>query len=149
RILDQLQAVRLHAADLPVHDAAISAVAEIRNRAAQSAGRGRARSLALRVRKSGPRGILASLGSVPQRLLELGLQNAIEIVRRDRTDELVGNPAVAADDEVLRHAVDSPFDRGTPIEVGARGRVRIAVAAEKPTGVVGLVLVVDADDADA
>src|SRR5207302_9257966 len=65
-----------------------------------------------------------------------------------RADELVGDAAVAADHEALRHAVDTPFDRGAAVLVGARRRERIAVAVEKPAGVVGLILVIDADEAD-
>ena len=64
-------------------------------------------------------------------------------------DQLVGDAAVAADDERLRHAVDAPLDRGAAALVRARSDERIAVAAEKTPGVLGFVLVVDADDAQA
>src|SRR4051812_16333879 len=40
-----------------------------------------------------------------QRLLDLGLEHGIEIGRRDRADQLVGDPAVATDQERLGHAV--------------------------------------------
>ena len=76
-----------------------------------------------------------------------GLSDRVEIIRRDRSDELVGDAAVAADDECFRHAVNAPFDRGAAVAVGAGGGERIAVAAEKAPGVLRLVLVIDADDA--
>ena len=55
--------------------------------------------------------------------------------------------AVAADDEGFRHAVDAPLDRGAAIAVDAVGDEGIAIAAEKAPRIVGLVLVVDAGDA--
>src|ERR1051326_8458993 len=84
-----------------------------------------------------------------QRLGELGQEHTLEIIRRDRTDELEGDAAVAADHECLRHAVDAPFDRGAAVLIRPGGRERIAVAVEKAAGVVGMVLVIDADEADA
>ena len=57
--------------------------------------------------------------------------------------------ASLADHEGFRHAVDAPFDRGAAALVGAGGGERIAVAAEEAPRVVGLVLVVDADQAHA
>src|SRR5262249_25940270 len=78
-------------------------------------------------------------------LLELRLEPALEILRRDRADQLERDAAVAADQEGLRHAVDAPLDRGAAVLVGAVARERIAVAAEESAGVLGLVLVVDAD----
>jgi hypothetical protein len=56
--------------------------------------------------------------------------------------------AVAADHESFRHAIDAPVDRGAAVAVGADGGERIAVAADEAARVVGLVLVVDADDAE-
>ena len=57
--------------------------------------------------------------------------------------------AVAADDERLRHAVDAPIDRGAAVRIDADRGERIAVAVEKTPRVLGLVLVVDADQLDA
>ena len=73
----------------------------------------------------------------------------VDIVRRDRADQLVDDRAVAADDECFRHAVDAPFDRGAAVAVDADGAERIAVAAEEAPRVVGRVLVVDADHLQA
>src|SRR5215471_11073223 len=84
-----------------------------------------------------------------QGLLDRGLQALGEIVGRDRPDQLVGDAPVAADDEGLGNSVHAPFDRRTAVAVDAVGGERIAEAAEKAPRVVGLVLVVDADDADA
>src|SRR5258708_7989541 len=81
-----------------------------------------------------------------QRLVDLDLQNAVEILRCDRAHHLVGDGAVAADDKSFRHAVDAPFDRGAAVAVDADDAERIAVAAEKAPGVVRRVLVVDADE---
>src|SRR5262249_15343053 len=55
----------------------------------------------------------------------------------------------AADDKGFRHAIDAPFDRGAAVLVGAGGGEWITVAAEKPPRVVGIVLVIDADYAQA
>ena len=84
-----------------------------------------------------------------QRLGDRGLERAFQIIRRDRSDQLVGDLAVAADHERLGHAVDAPLDRSTAVGVGAVRHERIAVAAEEAPRIVGLVLVVDAGDADA
>ena len=81
-----------------------------------------------------------------ERLLDLGLDDRVEILRRDRSHELVGDAAVAADDESFRHAINAPFDRGAAVLVGADGGERIAIAAEKAPGILRVVLVVDADD---
>src|SRR4029077_962652 len=81
-----------------------------------------------------------------QRLLDLGLEYAFEICLGDRPDQLVGDLAVAADQEGLRHAVDAPFHRSAAVAVGAGRRERIAVPAEEAARVVGLVLVIDADE---
>ena len=80
-----------------------------------------------------------------QRLVDLGLEHGVDIVRRDRADQLVDDGAVAPDDEGFRHAIDAPFDRGAAVAVDADNAERIAVAAEEAPGVVGRVLVVDAD----
>src|SRR5215203_5236717 len=56
-----------------------------------------------------------------QRLFDLRLEHRFQIFRRDRADQLVGNAAIAADDERLRNAVDAPFDRGAAIGVGTVG----------------------------
>ena len=78
-----------------------------------------------------------------------GLSRQVEIVGRDRPDQLVGDAGVAADDEGFRHAVDAPFDRRAAAFVGACRGERIAVAAEEAPRIVGIVLVVDADQAHA
>ncbi len=81
-----------------------------------------------------------------QRLVDLDPEHGVDIVRRDRADHLVDDGAFAPDDEGLRHAIDAPFDRGAAVGVDADDAERIAVAAEEAPGVVGRVLVVDADD---
>ena len=78
-----------------------------------------------------------------------GLDLRGDILRRDRTHELEGDAAVAADHEGLRHPIDPPIDRGAAVAVGAGGDERVAVAADEAARVVGLVLVIDADDANA
>src|SRR5260370_31116263 len=81
-----------------------------------------------------------------QRLVDLGLKHGVEIRRGDRADQLVDDRAFAADHKRLGHAIDPPFDRGAAVAVDADNAERIAVTAEKAPGVVGRVLVVDADD---
>ena len=49
------------------------------------------------------------------RLEDFGLDEAVQIVRTYLSDHLVGDHAVAAHDEGLRHAVDSPVDAGAPV----------------------------------
>src|SRR6185312_7106378 len=80
-----------------------------------------------------------------QGLVDLGLEHGVDVFRRDRADQFVENRAAAADDEGLRHAINAPFDRRAAIAVDADHAERIAVAAEKAAGIVGGVLVVDAD----
>src|ERR1019366_130066 len=80
-----------------------------------------------------------------QRLVDLGLEHGVDIIRRHRADHLVNDGAFATDDEGLRHAIDTPFDRGATVAVDADNAVRIAVAAEKAPRFVRRVLVVDAD----
>src|ERR1700712_816506 len=65
-----------------------------------------------------------------QRLLDLGLEHGIHILRRQRADHLVDDGAFAADHEGLRHAVDPPFDRGAAVAVDADNAERVAIAAE-------------------
>src|SRR5437667_45067 len=67
-----------------------------------------------------------------QRLVQLGQQHALEIFRIDRADELIGDAAVAADHERLRHAVDAPFDRGAAVRVDARRRAPAASSSSAP-----------------
>src|SRR6185369_179659 len=55
----------------------------------------------------------------------------------------------AIDHERLGYAVHTPVDRGAAVGVGADRRERIAVAADEAPRILRLVLVVDADDADA
>src|SRR4051794_2657800 len=50
----------------------------------------------------------AGRGSMRQRLLDLGFQYEFEIGFADRTDQLIGDLAVAADEEGFRDAVDAP-----------------------------------------
>src|ERR1043165_2002830 len=59
---------------------------------------------------------------------------------------LVENRAVAADHKGWGHAVNAPFDRGAAVAIDADDTERVAVAAEEAAGVVGRILVVDADD---
>src|ERR1700736_5401366 len=81
-----------------------------------------------------------------QRLLDLPLEHAFKIRRRYRADHFVDDSALPPDHEGFRHAVDAPFNRGPAVAVDADHAERIAVAAEKAPGIVGGVLVVDADD---
>src|SRR5215216_1165690 len=81
-----------------------------------------------------------------QRLFDRDLQYAVEIGRRHRPDQLVDDGAVAADHEGFGHAIDAPFDRTAAVAVDADDAERIAVAAEEAAGVIGRILVVDADD---
>src|SRR5215831_3879831 len=71
-----------------------------------------------------------------QRLLDLRLQHAVEIVRRDGPHQLVEDRALAADDKGLRHAIDAPFDRGAAISVDADCAEWVAVAAEEAPRIV-------------
>src|SRR5438309_6931090 len=75
-----------------------------------------------------------------QRLVDFSLQDRVDIVRRHRTDQLVDDGPLAADDKGLRHAIDAPFDRGAAVAVDADHAERIAVAAEETPRVVGRVL---------
>src|SRR5215813_983151 len=84
-----------------------------------------------------------------QGLLDLRLEHRIDVLRRDGADELVGDAAVAPDQEGLRDPVYAPVDGGAAVLVGADHGKGIAVTAEEAAGIVGLVLVVDADDANA
>src|SRR5262249_24608240 len=84
-----------------------------------------------------------------QRLFDGGLDLAGDVLGRDRAHELVGDAAIAADEEGLRHAVDPPIDRRAAIAVGPGGNEWIAVAADEAARILGLVLVIDPDDADA
>src|SRR5450759_3380523 len=77
-----------------------------------------------------------------QRLVDLDPEHGVDIIRRHRADHLVNDGAFAADDEGLRHAIDTPFDRGATVAVDADNAVRIAVAAEKAPRFVRRVLVV-------
>src|SRR3954471_5588561 len=85
-------------------------------------------------------GMTVPSGRRLQRLLDLGLEHAVDILRRHRADQLVDNGAVAADHEGFRHAVDAPFDRGAAVGVDPDHAERVAVAAEEAAGVVGRVL---------
>ena len=88
-------------------------------------------------------------GKLAQRLLDFGQKRADEIVRRDRPYQFVGDAAVAADQESLRHAIDTPVDRGPARLVAAGGDKGIAIPIEKPPRIVGRILVVDADKLNA
>src|SRR5256885_2283434 len=85
---------------------------------------------------SRPRVSAARLGARLQRLVDLDLQHAVEILRGHRSDQLVEDGAVAADHKGLGHAIDAPFDRGPAVAVDADDPERIAVAAEEAAGVV-------------
>src|SRR6267378_5933431 len=81
-----------------------------------------------------------------QRFFDFDLEDGVDVVGGDRADHLVDNGAFATDHEGLRHAIDTPFDRGAAVAIDADNAERIAVAAEEAPGVVGGVLVVDADE---
>src|SRR5262249_34666367 len=89
----------------------------------------------------------SSLGS--QRLFDLRHQRPFEIVRSDPPDQLEGNPAIAANDKRLRHAVDAPFDRRAAAAVAPDGGKRVAETTEKAPRAFRLVLLIDGDDANA
>src|SRR6516164_1235086 len=84
-----------------------------------------------------------------ERLLDLGLHHLFEVFWRERADQLVGDAAIAPDDEGLGHPIDAPLDRRAAVGVGAGGGEGIAETAEETARIVGLVLVVDADEPDA
>ena len=90
-------------------------------------------------------------GSRPclQRLVDFDLEHTVDVIRRHRADHLVDDRAFAPDDEGFRNAIDTPFDGSAAVAVDADDAIRVAVAAEEAPGVVGGVLVVDADDLDA
>src|SRR5258705_13344450 len=75
--------------------------------------------------------------------------HALERSLRDRADVLVGDAALAIDDEGLRHAVDAPFDRGASVAVDADGGEGIAVKAKEAPRRSRLVLVIDPKELDA
>src|ERR1700704_47118 len=81
-----------------------------------------------------------------QRLLDFDLEHGVDVVGCDRADHLVDDGAFSPDHEGLRHAIDTPFDRGAAVAIDADDAKRIAVAAEEAPGVVGGVLVIDADE---
>src|SRR5260370_41564657 len=56
---------------------------------------------------------------------------------------LVGNMAVASDDEVLRHAIDAPVVGYPSVASGARASVRIAYLVQPASGIIRTVLVVE------
>src|SRR6266511_2290554 len=82
-------------------------------------------------------------------LLDGGFQSGLEIIRRYRSDQLVGDAPVAPDDERFGHPVHSPFDGRAAVAVGPVGCKRIAVPAEKAPRIVRLVLVIHSDDVHA
>src|SRR6187455_2821439 len=71
-----------------------------------------------------------------------------EILGRQGSDMLVADGAVGADDEGFGDTVDAPVDGGAAVRIDADGGVRVAEGAEEAAGVVGIVLLVDADHAD-
>src|ERR1700682_3698497 len=81
-----------------------------------------------------------------QRLLDFDLEHGVDVVGCDRADHLVDDGAFAPDHEGLRHAIDTPFDRGAAVAIDADDAERIVVAAEEAPGVVGCILVIDADE---
>ena len=127
RYVGELQGVRRGAAHVRIRRLAISAVDEIR-------GAG----------KDG--GAIITDWQAPSRSRPY---RRFEIVRRERPDQFVGDAAVAIDDEGLGHPIYSPFDRRAAVAVDAVGRKWIAIAAEEAPRVIGLVLVVHSNDADA
>src|ERR1700741_4027484 len=81
------------------------------------------------------------LASRPPSLGDLPLQPAVDVVRRDRADQLEGDGAIAPDNESFGHAIDAPFDRGAAIAVDPDNAEWIAIAAEEAPRVLRLVLV--------
>src|SRR5664279_6661388 len=77
-----------------------------------------------------------------QRLVDFDLEHGVDIGRRHRADHLVDDGALAADDEGLRHAVNPPFDPGAAVAVDTDDSVRVAVTAEKASGLFGSILVI-------
>ena len=61
---------------------------------------------------------------------------------------LVDDHALAIDDEGFVHAVASPVNGGASAGIGPNGGEGLAEGAEEAPGVFGLVLVVDAIEAD-
>ncbi len=57
---------------------------------------------------------------------------------------LVGDVAILRDDEGFRHAVDTPIDGRTAIDIGTGARVGIARGIEPSLGIVRLILIVEA-----
>src|SRR5438270_13686125 len=92
-----------------------------------------------------PRGVSRNDESGFQRLVDLGAEHAVEVLRRHRADQLERDSAVAADHERLGYAIDAPFDRAAAVAVDADDFEWIAIAAEEAAGVIGGVLIVDAD----
>src|SRR4029079_4031090 len=66
-----------------------------------------------------------------------------------RTDQLVGNLAIAPNHKGFRHAIDSPFNCGPAVTIDADHIKRITVTAEKTPRVVRRIFVIDADDLNA
>src|SRR5262249_50050264 len=136
--------------DLRLCSAAISAADEARCRAgAEGIGvpEGLGRHSVARQRRE-PRMTLRWLCTswlrLRQRLLDFHFHDAIEIVGGDLADQLERDPRVTADNEGLRYAVDTPFDRSTAGFVGADGAEGIAKTPEKASRILRLILVVDA-----
>src|SRR5262245_42545913 len=76
-------------------------------------------------------------------------QRTREIVCRNWANELVGDAPIAADQESLRHTIDTPVNRCTAGLVAADGRERVSIAIEESPRIVRRVLVVDTDKLDA
>src|SRR4029453_2336329 len=80
-LLGDLQGLRHSAADLRLRGPAIPAARQVSRRAEDRVGDG------------------TELNLLAQRLLDLRLQHCLQILRRDRADELEANAVVAADYE--------------------------------------------------
>ena len=61
---------------------------------------------------------------------------------------LAADHALAVNDEGLGHTVAAPVDGDAPVTVGAHGSEGLSQRAQEAAGIVGLVLVVDADQPD-
>ena len=56
---------------------------------------------------------------MPKRLLDLWLYDVVDVLRRNRPHQLIGDLAVATDDEGFRNPVNAPFDRSASADIGA------------------------------
>src|SRR5713101_2512669 len=86
---------------------------------------------------------ISSLESLPLEFSDQRDDLLFKDLRRHRTNVLLGDTAVLRDHKRLWYAVDTPINRHTAIDIGARARVGVAHCIEPSCSVVGLVLVVE------